>query len=109
METGNQVQNLGVKVLSETAIFDGRNSLPMLVNAELRDLLKRFLPYRARFDDFLNNLSRDIVDTIRELIACDEVLEEEFAREVEVDTQRARNCVGLENPNPEQTPAPTAL
>lgn len=109
MDTGTQVQNLGMKVLSETAIFDGRNSLPMLINAELRDLLRRALPYRDRFDDFLANISRDILDTIRELISCDEVLEEEFNREVELDTQRARNCVGLENPNPEQTPAPTFL
>lgn len=109
METGNQVQNLGVKVLSETEIFDSRNSLPALVNRELRMLLARALPYRTRFDNFVDGISRDVLDTIRELIACDEVLEEDFAREVESDVQRARNCVGLENPNPPQTPIPTLL
>lgn len=107
MRTGNQVQNLGMKVLSETSIFDGRNSLPQLVNNELRELLGRALPYRLRFDDFVEGISRDVLDTIRELVTCDVVLEEEFAREVEVDLARARNCVGIENPGGEQTPAPT--
>jgi hypothetical protein len=107
MNTGNQVQNLGMKVLSETAIFDGRNSFPALINRELRELLRRALPYRLRFDDFVDNISQDVRETIRELIACDETLEEEFAREVDADMQRARNCVGLGNP--EQTPAPTLL
>jgi hypothetical protein len=111
METANQVQNLGVKVLSETAIFDGRNSFPELINRELRELLKRALPYRNRFDDFVSSISQEVLETIRELISCDEILEEDFAREVELDITRARNCVGIENPNPEpeQTPAPTLL
>lgn len=97
-----------MKVLSETAIFDGRNSLPQLINNELRELLGRALPYRRRFDDFVERISGSVRDTIRELITCDEVLEEEFAREVEIDTARARNCVGID-PIPEQTPVPTFL
>jgi hypothetical protein len=109
MVTGNQVQNLGLKVLSETAIFDGRNSLPQLVNNELRDLLRRALPYRRRFDAFVQRISTNVRETIRELIACDETLEEEFAREVETDTARARNCVGTENPGGEQTPVPSFM
>jgi hypothetical protein len=107
MLTGNQVQNLGLKVLSETAIFDGRNSLPQLVNNELRDLLRRALPYRRRFDDFVERISTNVRETIRELIACDETLEEEFAREVDLDVARARNCVV--GPEGEQTPVPTLL
>lgn len=107
--SGNQIQNLGIKVLSETSIFDGRNSLPALINREFRILLKSFLSYRERFDGFLEQVSTEIIETIRELISCDEVLEEDFAREVEVDLARARNCVGAENPDPEQTPVPTLL
>ena len=109
MATGNQVQNLGLKVLSETEIFDSRDSLPNLINRELRVLLARALPYRIRFDEFVDGISREVLDTIRELIACDEVLEEDFAREVEADMARGRNCVGLDHPLPEQTPIPTLL
>jgi hypothetical protein len=105
MLTGNQVQNLGMKVLAETAIFDGRNSLPQLVNNELRDLLRRALPYRLRFDTFVQRISTTVLETIRELIACDETLEEDFAREVELDVARARSCIG--EVGGEQTPAPT--
>lgn len=105
--TGNQVQNLGVSVLSEIAIFDGRNSLPAIINRELRLLLKGFLSYRERFEAFLEQVSTEVLETIRELIVCDEVLEEDFIREVEIDLARARNCVDVENPGGEQTPAPT--
>lgn len=102
--TGNQVQNLGLKVLSETEIFDGRNSLPNLVNREFRMLLKHFLSYRDRFDGFLEEVSTDVLDTIRDLISCDEVLERDFEREVTNDLARARACAdlnqGTENPVP---------
>lgn len=93
--TGNQVQNLGLKVLSETEIFDGQDSLPDQVNREFRELLKGFLAYRERFDGFLDEISADVLDTIRELVSCDVVLEEEFEREVTNDLARGRACAEL--------------
>ncbi|CRK96220.1 CLUMA_CG009647, isoform A [Clunio marinus] len=94
---GNQVQNLGVKVLSETEIFDGRNQFPVMINRELRILLKVFLSYRDLFDGFLDEISEDYLNTIRDLIECDQVLEREFEAEIEVELNRAQNCAALDN------------
>lgn len=91
--TGNQVQNLGLKVLAETEVFDGRDDLPALINREFRILLKHFLSYRERFDGFLDEISSDVLDTIRDLVSCDVVLEEEFTQEVNRDLARGRACV----------------
>jgi hypothetical protein len=103
--TGNQVQNLGLKVLSETEIFDGRNSFPDMINREFRILLTRARPYRERFDGFLEEVSREVLDTIRDLISCDDDLEADFQREVTADLARGRGCVGT-NPGTEP-PSPT--
>lgn len=103
--TANQVQNLGIKVLSETAIFDGTNSFGALINREFRLLLKSWLSYRERFDGFLDEVSGDFLDTIRTLISCDEDLETEFKQEIDRDLARGRGCVGV-NPDPEN-PVPT--
>lgn len=103
--TGNQVQNLGLKVLSETEIFDGRNSLPDMINREFRILLTRARPYRQRFDDFLDEVSTEVLDTIRDLISCDVDLEADFEREVTADLQRGRGCVGT--PPGTEPPIPT--
>ena len=103
---GNQVQNLGVKVLAETEIFDGRDSLPSLVNREFRELLKRFLSVRALFDGFLEEVSSEVLDTIADLISCDHVLEEDFAAEVTRDLARGRNCANLGGEG-EVDPVPT--
>lgn len=92
---GSQVQNLGVKILAETPIFDGRDSLPDMVNREFRMLLGRILPYRTIFDNFLQEVSSEIRDTIQDLISCDETLEEDFAAEVTRDLTRGRNCATL--------------
>ena len=92
--TANQVQNLGLNVLSQTEVFDGRDNLPNLINTQYRELLKRYLSYRERFDGFLENISSDVLDTIAELVNCDEVLEEQFRQEVTRDLARARGCVG---------------
>lgn len=96
---------MGLKTLSETDVFDGRENLPSMVNREFRELLKHFLSYRERFDGFLDEVSTDVLDTIRDLISCDVVLEDEFEREVNYDLARGRACVGA-NPDPEE-PNPT--
>lgn len=90
--SGVQVQNLGVKVLAETPIFDGRDSLPDMVNREFRMLLGRVLPIRNRFESFLQEISADVLETIADLISCDVRLEEDFAAEVTRDLQRGRSC-----------------
>lgn len=94
-----------MKVLSETVAFDGRDNLGTTVNREFRILLKTFLSYRDRFDGFLDEISSEVVDTIRELVNCDVELTQDFNTEVTRDLQRGRACVGLP-PNPE-TPIPT--
>jgi len=97
--TGNQVQNLGLKVLAETEVFDTRDNLGTSVNREFRILLKTFLAYRERFDGFLEEISTDVLDTITELITCDVDLEAEFQIEVDTDLQRGQACAQL-NPDP---------
>lgn len=91
--------------MSETEIFDGRNSLPDLINREFRLLLQRARPYRDRVDGFLADISADVLDTIRDLVSCDDVLEDDFANEVTTDLARARNCAGLNNGT--SAPVPT--
>lgn len=93
--TGNQVQNLGLKVLSETTIFDGRNSLPALINIELRNLLGRALPYKVQFDEFTQNIYDNQLETIVELVNCDREIENEFERAIELDLILARRCAAL--------------
>lgn len=90
--TGNQVQNLGAKVLTDTDIFEGRNNYPQLINREFRQLLGRALPYRERFDGFLDDISRSATDVIRILADCDRALEVDFTNVIEEDLIRARNC-----------------
>lgn len=92
---GNQVQNVGLGVLAQTEMFDGRIDLPTAINRQFRDLLKNYLAYRERFDGFLEDISLDVLDTIRDLISCDVDLEEDFQREVTTDLQRAHNCATL--------------
>lgn len=92
----NQVQNLILSVLSETEIFDGTNDFPRDISRAYRELLTRaILPYRERFDDFLEDISTEILDTIAGLISCDVDLEADFQREVDTDLARARNCAEL--------------
>lgn len=93
--TGNQVQNLGLSVLSQVEVFDGRQDLPRMINREFRMLLTRARPYRDRFDGFLDEISQDILITIRDLISCDDRLEEDFNREVTTDLARGRACAAL--------------
>lgn len=93
--TGNQVQNLGLKVLSETQIFDGRNSLPSSINLELRELLGRALPYRTQFNDFTRNIYDNQLNTILGLVNCDKAVEADFESAIQLDLVRARRCAAL--------------
>lgn len=93
--TGNQVQNLGLKVLAETLIFDGRDELDATVNREFRLLLKSFLAYREQFEGFLGDVSAEVLETVADLISCDGDLETEFEREVTNDLARAQSCALL--------------
>lgn len=91
--TANQVANLGAKTLSETEIFDGRDSLPANINREFRIILGAALPYRDRIEGFLQDISRTIDGVIEALEDCDRTLEEEFAAAIADDLARAANCV----------------
>jgi hypothetical protein len=93
--TGNQVQNLGLKVMSETQIFDGKNSLSASINIELRELLGRALPYKIQFDEFTQSIYDNQLDTIVDLVNCDKEVEKEFAREIELDLIIAKRCAAL--------------
>lgn len=90
--TGNQVPNLSVKVLAETAIFDARDSFPALINHELRLLLGATLGYRARMEGFLADISANVNSTVLALQQCDRQLEEDLEVEIEADLERARSC-----------------
>lgn len=91
--TANQVANLGTKTLSETVVFDGRDSLPAAINREFRIILGAALPYRDRIEGFLQDISRTIDEVIQLLEACDRDLEDDFEGEITSDLARAANCV----------------
>lgn len=93
--TANQVANLGTKTLSETEIFDGRNSLPALINREFRNILGAALPYRDRIEGFLQDISSGIDNTISILEQCDRQLEDDFAAEIADDLARAAICAAV--------------
>lgn len=93
--TGNQVANLGLKVLSETTNFDGRNSFPEEINEEFRIMLLQTQIYRNQFDGFLADVSRTKGDVIRILQDCDRVVEENLQTELANDLRRAANCAAL--------------
>jgi len=93
--TGNQVQNLGVKTLSDTEEFTGRNDFSEDINREFRIVLQHFLAYRDRFDGFLDEISLDVLDTIRILVECDEVLEADFEVQAQGDLAQGVICEGL--------------
>lgn len=96
---------MGLKVLSETEIFDGRTNLGQIINREFRELLSLYFVYRDRFDGFLEEISVDVLDTIANLVRCDVVLEDEFEAEVTRDLQRAHSCAGL-TPDEPEAPVP---
>lgn len=93
--SSNQVQNLGIKVLSETEIFDGRNSFPTLINREFRIHLSEVQPYRNRFDNFLNAVSITSEEVIQILSDCDREVEEDLDVEIRLDLILANNCAAL--------------
>lgn len=89
------MQNLGAKVLSEFSVFDGRNSFPSSINVELRDLLARAFPYKIQFEDFTEDIYDRQLETIVDLVNCDKEVEQDFARQIELDLIRARRCAAL--------------
>lgn len=94
--TSNQVQNLGVAVLSETRIFDGRDSFPTLINRRFRILLSQTQPYQQRYLNFLDDVAANSEDAIQRLTQCDRYLMEDFEYEAREDLSRARNCISPE-------------
>lgn len=93
--TANQVQNLGIKVLAETEIFDDRESFPRLINREFRDLLAQARPYRDRFDGFLNSISLTVTGVIEFFVDCDREIAEDLTVEIREDLALANNCVAV--------------
>ena len=97
--TGNQVQNLGVKVLTENQIFDNHDSISTLINKinlELRNLLKHALNYKIQFDSFTRDIYDNQLITIVDLVNCDKEVEQDFVQEMASDLERARRCAALD-------------
>lgn len=90
-----QVQNLGNKVLSEAASFDGREDFPTLINFEFRDLLANTRQYSDRFEGFLADIQRTIEGVIQTLLNCDRAVENNFEIEIANELRRAQVCVSL--------------
>ena len=96
---GNQVQNLGVKVLTETQIFDDHDSVSTMINqinVELRNLLKHALHQKIQFDSFTRNIYDSQLATIVELVDCDKKVEQNFVQEMALDLERATRCAALD-------------
>jgi hypothetical protein len=91
--TSNQVQNAGVAVLSETTIFDGRDSFPEMITERFREITFRTLPYEQAYRNFFNDIEANSEDAIRRMIQCDKYLMEDFEYEAREDLDRARQCV----------------
>lgn len=80
-------------VLSETSIFDGRDSFPEMINDRFRDITTRILPYEASYEEFFGNIEENTNDAVARLIQCDRILVEDFVYEAREDLERAQNCV----------------
>lgn len=91
--TSNQVQNSGVAVLSETTIFDGRDSFSELIDRKFRDITFRTLPYEETYQKFFSDIENNTDDAIQRMIQCDTNLVEDFEYEAREDLDRAKLCV----------------
>lgn len=93
--TANQVQNLGVKVLSETSIFDGGDSFSVLISRKLEDLFNRVQTYSNEFEIFLNTLSENVAAVVRILESCNYQVKNSFEDAVRQDLNRSASCAAL--------------
>lgn len=59
--TANQVQNLGLAALSETPVFDGRDSFYSLINRRFRIMLGIMLSYQGELLKIFRQIIRKIV------------------------------------------------
>lgn len=91
--TSNQVQNLGVSVLSEVDAFDGRWEIPNMINREFREILKATLPYLNLYSNFLNDVAAGGEEGIIRVTECDRELIESFTLEAARDLRSANNCI----------------
>lgn len=57
--------------MSETTIFDGRDSLPDMINDRLRDITFRILPYEETYKDFFDDIEKNSPEAIQRLTQCD--------------------------------------
>lgn len=91
--TANQVQNLGVSVLTDTVPIDQPWNVPFLINREFRDHLKLTLPYIDLYNDFLTAIAIGGEEAIEILVQCDQNVIDDVIAEAAEDLTRARNCV----------------
>jgi hypothetical protein len=93
----NQVQNVGVAVLSETTIFDGRDSFPDMINERFREITFRTLPYEETYRDFFKDIEQNSKDAVDTMIECDKSLLDDFEVESWKFYEDFKGCVLEEN------------
>lgn len=89
---GNQVPNLGVKVLTETNVFDAYNQYRFLINREFRDHFARGQVLRNQIDGFIGAVTNNAEEIIAALAECDRNLEDDLQAEIVHDLELAEAC-----------------
>ncbi|CAO1404255.1 unnamed protein product [Diamesa serratosioi] len=91
--TYNQVQNLGMNVLSQLNNFLDEEDIPRLINRQFRDLLSSARPYNTMFEEFRQNVVANEDNLINQLTSCDRRLVSAFANEARADIESFNRCI----------------
>lgn len=90
--TSNQVQNVGMHILSQIDSFHTRQDFERLINRQLRILLTLVRPYQTIYDNYVDNVATTSAQTISELTDCERSLLIAFRIEAEDDIAGANAC-----------------
>lgn len=85
---------MGVSVLSSLDIFDARDNLQTYINNGFRDLLFRAREFQAEFDEYVDEISVDKDEIVRQLTSCFRSLPRNFDNESTQDLESIRLCYG---------------
>lgn len=90
----NRIPNVSMGVLSGLDIFTGRDNLQTYINADYRDLFFRAMDWYRTFEEFVDEISIDHDEIIRQFTACFRGLPRYFENESRADLESIRLCYG---------------
>ncbi|CAG9799814.1 unnamed protein product [Chironomus riparius] len=100
----SQVQNIGFNLFARTTVYDGPEDFAALMKFDLRDSIFRILGVVDQVEEFISNISINIGDIEFDFVRCDKELEDAVMREIQLEVDGARACVGAGGPT---DPLPT--